>query len=254
MKNTLFLFYFLGAFVLTSNAQAPEYNDLIVYFADGDFEKLMKVATKYTGGDDTRKDATPYLYLSKANLEISKGGDLSEKYPRAFKDAIKFAGKCLQKDKEGSVYTDNLAHFTSCKIAVFEQMRNLTESDDFGRLSGVIPLMEKIEKQEVGTAFLKAVAKFRRGDKGGYKTEEKVALEKLENFDSSTITESENDDIDIANKKKIDRQVLQFGVLQYAKLLVERGEVSKAKDVLGKVAQWFEGDEKFKKEYDKIVN
>ena len=65
---------------------------------------------------------------------------------------------------------------------------------------------------------------------------------------------SDDDDLDMEEKKKVDREVFMFGVIQYAKLLVERGEVSAAKDVMGKIAQWFEGDEKFKREYDKIVN
>ena len=153
MKKFTLLFFFIGAFTFLSNAQPPEYGDLNVYYADGNYEKLIKAAMKYTTGDKTRKHALPYLYLSMANLEISKGGDLAEKYPRAFKDAIKYAGKCIQKDKEGTVYAQNIPHFTKCKKGVFEQMRNLAESNDYGRLTGVIPLMEKIREERSWNSF-----------------------------------------------------------------------------------------------------
>lgn len=252
MKKITLLLMLLGAFQFSSFSQAPEYDDLHVYFADGDFEKLLKVAEKYTTGDKTRKDAIPYLYLSKANFEISKGGDLLEKYPRAFKDAVKYAGKCIQKDKTGEVVEENVAHFTSLKENVFEQLRNLTESNDFGRLSGVIPLMEKIDKQDVGTAFLKSIAKYRRGDKGGFKTERLVAMEKLANLDMSTLVLDDTDDIDIANKKKIDRASLKFGILNFVKVLVEKGEKSEAKSLMNKIKHLFEEDKGFMREYNKL--
>ncbi len=254
MKKITFLLYFIGAFSLLSHAQRPEYNDLVVYFADGDFEKLLKVAEKYTTKDDCRKDALPYLYLSKANLEISKGGELLEKYPRAFKDAIKYAGKCLKYDKDGDVFNSNLAHFTACKAGIFEQMRNLTEADDFGRLSGVIPLMEKMDKNDVGTAYLKAVAKYRRGDKGGFKTEEKVAEEKMKMLDPDSFKINEYDDVDVIKQKKVNRELFVFCVVQYAKVVVEKGEKTKATKLINQIAPWFEEDEKMMKQLKPFIS
>ncbi len=255
MKKITLLFYLIGLLTTFSFAQRPEYNDLVVYFADGDLEKLLKEAEKYTTDDDSRKDAIPYLYLSKANFEISKGGDLSEKYPRAFKDAVKYAGKAIQKDDDNqTMYNANLAHFTMVKKEVFEQIRNLVESDDYGRLMGVLPLMEKIEKEEVGTAFLKAVAKYQRGDKSGFRIEQKVAMTKLENFDTGTLVLSDDDTVEEAAKKKVDREVFKFGIVQYAKTLVVMEETSEAKAILGKIKQLYEDDKNFMKEYNKIVN
>jgi len=246
MKKITLLFYFIGALSISLNAQSPDYGDLTVYFADGNFEKLLRVAEKYTTNDNTRKDAIPYLYLSKANLEISKGGYLLEKYPRAFKDAIKYASKCIKYDTDGAVFESELEHFRKCKEGVFEQMRNLTEADDFGRLTGVIPLMEKLEKYEVGTAFLKAVAKYRRGDKSGFRTEESIAnLILNEKFDPNSIKMSDYDNVEVAKKKKLDRQVILFGIEQYCMLVVEKGEKQKAKNLLKQMEPWFKDDKKY---------
>ena len=152
------------------------------------------------------------------------------------------------------MYNANLAHFTMVKKEVFEQIRNLVESDDYGRLMGVLPLMEKIEKEEVGTAFLKAVAKYQRGDKSGFRIEQKVAMTKLENFDTGTLVLSDDDTVEEAAKKKVDREVFKFGIVQYAKTLVVMEETSEAKAILGKIKQLYEDDKNFMKEYNKIVN
>ena len=261
MQNTLMkkiaLLLFVASTIFGATAQRPDYQDLNIYFADGDYEKLISKAENYTQDDDSRKDALPYLYLSKANFEISKGGDqeLAEEFPRAYKDAIKYASKAIQKDDgERSMYYANLAHFTDLKAAVYEEIINLVAADDFGRLLGSIPLMEKLDKGEVGTAFLKAVAKYHRGDKSGFKIEQKLAYELFEKMDTGGLVLSDDDTIEQADKKKIDREVFKFGMIQYAKLLVQMGEVSEARNVLGKIKQLYEKDENFMEEYNKIVN
>ncbi|MDX1349509.1 MAG: hypothetical protein R3279_04640 [Putridiphycobacter sp.] len=256
MKKIAFLVLVLAT-TFNSEAQRPDYQDLNIYFADGDYEKLLSKAEKYTQDDDCRKDALPYLYLSKANFEISKGGDqaLAEEFPRAYKDAIKYASKAIQKDDEArTMYYANLGHFTALKNAVYEEIINLVAAEEYGRLLGTLPLMEKLEKDDVGTAFLKAVAKYHRGDKSGFKIEQKTAQALFDNMDTGSLVMSKDDSVEEADKKKIDREVFKFGVLQYAKLLVQIEEVSEARNVLGKIKQLYEKDENFMSEYNKIVN
>ena len=242
---------------MNANAQPPTYDDLVILYADANYEKLLKKAEKYTLSDKTRKDAIPYLYLSKANFEISKGGEQEEllnKYPRAFKESIKYAGKCIQKDKEGTVLADNMAHFTALKVVVTEILRNLAESGDFGRLMGQIPLMIKVDKMDVGVYYLKAAAYYYKKDITGMKKTAKLADEMLANADPNAYTISDDDDHDLTNKKKADREMLKLGVINYARALVLARQKEGAKDIMGKVKQWFEEDEEFKSVYDEIVN
>jgi len=257
MKHITLLLLFIGGFLLNANAQPPTYDDLVILFSDADYEKLLKKAEKYTQSDKSRKDAIPYLYLSKANFEISKGGEQEEllaKYPRAFKESIKYAGKCIQKDKEGIVVADNMAHFTNLKVVVTEILRNLAESGDFGRLMGQIPLMIKVDKKDVGAYYLKAAAYYYKKDITGMKKTAKIADEMLKASDPNAFTISEDDDFDLTNKKKADINMLKLGVINYARALVLARQKEGAKDIMGKVKQWFEEDEEFKSVYDEIVN
>lgn len=254
-KHLTLLLIFLGGFYFKSNAQPPTYDDLVILYADGDYEKLMKKSYKYTDSDDTRKDPLPYLFLSKGNYEVWRnGGELAEKYPRAYKEAIKYAGKCIQKDKEGTVYQDNLGYFVKLKVTVVEQLRNLAEASDWGRLMGTLPLMDKVDKEDIGAKYLKAAAQYYRSDKSGMKTTAKEAEELLANADPNHFTISEDDDVDLTDKKKIDLEMLKLGVIYYAQALVDSRRVDDAKKLMGQVAQWYPDDAEFKAKYDEIVN
>ena len=256
MKKIALLFFTMAT-LFSVTAQRPDYQDLNIYFADGDYEKVISKAMKYTQKSDCRKDALPYFYLSRANYEISKGDDqeLTKKFPRAYKDAIKYASKALQKDDSNkTLYKSNIRFFGKLKSIVFEDIQNLVATEEYGRLAGTLPLMDKLEKNEVGTAYLKAVAKYYRGDEGGFRSESERATGLLDAMDMGTLIIQEGEDPYVSEKKKIDRDVFKFGILQYAKVLVQQDEISEARKVLGKVKQIYEDDKNFMEEYNKIVN
>ena len=72
-------------------------------------EKLLKKADKYAMADDTRKDAIPYLFLSKANYEINKDWIayhlkrdvwISKKFTKIFGKKREYGSKILKKHKD----------------------------------------------------------------------------------------------------------------------------------------------------------
>ena len=83
-----------------------ELNQLLVWYVDGKYEKVLFKAIRYTEDDDQKKHPVPYLYMAKAYLAIhnSDDSDLRESYEvdkmKALKNALKYAGKFVKKDKE----------------------------------------------------------------------------------------------------------------------------------------------------------
>ena len=83
-----------------------ELNQLLVWYVDGKYEKVLYKAIRYTEDDDQKKHPVPYLYMAKAYLAIhnSDDSDLRESYEvdkmKALKNALKYAGKFVKKDKE----------------------------------------------------------------------------------------------------------------------------------------------------------
>jgi len=255
MKNLFLLCLFAGGFIINVNAQPPKFDDLVVLFADGNYEKLLKKAENYTQSDKTKKNPIPYLYLSKANYEIAReGGKLVEKYPKAGRDALKYAGKCISKDKDGTVYKENLAYFTTLKLNIIEEIRNLVDTQEWSKLSGKLLAIKKVDKNDIGHHYLAAALAYHTKDRKKFASEAKLAEEKLTNADPSHFTINEDDDVDLNEKKKADLEMLKIGVMAYADALILSKQKPAAKDLMGKVAQWYEKDEEFKAKYDEIVN
>ena len=81
-------------------------NQLLMWFVDEKYEKVLFKAIRYTEDDKQKKHPVPYLYMAKSYLGIhnSDDNDLRETYEvdklKALKNALKYAGKFVKKDKE----------------------------------------------------------------------------------------------------------------------------------------------------------
>lgn len=242
MKNIFFLSLFLVGFAFNSNAQPPLYDDLLIYYADGDYEKLVSKAEKYQDNDKTKNDALPYLYSSKANFEMSKDQKYDEDYPKAFNDAISDAGKAIKKDKDGSMYADHKPYFTELKSYLVEVIQNMVDQQDYSRLRGTVMKMKRLDPNDIGSQFLLGACQYQIKDKGSGKITIKEAQKLLDAVES------------VDDWREVDFEMMRIGVLEYAGYLVQARQCEKAREILNKVKQWFEEDEIFMSKYDEIVN
>lgn len=238
-KAVLFLVFAIGL-ISPVIAQPPTYDDLLIYYADGDYEKLLKKAESYTLKDDTKNDPLPYLFLSKANFEMSKDQVWLEKYPKAYGDAIKYGGMCIKKDKDSTVYHEHIKYFTELKEAIVEEIVNIVETGQYPKLMGLIPKLHKIDVNDVGSYYLKAAAEIQNGDKSTAKETIKVANERLAQVKS------------IEGWREVDLRMLKLGIMEYAKAAVKINQRQTAIDTLNKVKQWFENDEEFMAYYNEF--
>lgn len=240
MKNLLFLMLIITG--LSASAQPPNYDDLLIYFADGDYEKVVDKAEKYMADDKTKNDALPYLYSAKANFEMSKDQKFLDDFPKAFNDAIGNAGKAIKKDKDGEMYADNEPFFTTLKEAVVEEIKNMVDAGDYSRLRGSVMKLQRLDPNDVGSYFLLTAAQYQIKDKGSAKITLKEAQLKLDEIQS------------VDGWREVDFEMMRIGVFEYSLYLVQMRQCDKAKELLNKVKQWFEKDEIFMSKYDEIVN
>ena len=238
----LFLIIFAGALTFNVNGQPPMYDDLLIYFADGDYVKLVSKAEKYMSDSDTKSDPLVYLYASKGNFEMSKDQKYEEDFPKAYNDAIKNAGKALKNDKDGSVFDEHKKYFTELKEAVVEELRNMVDVGDYSRMRGTIIKVQRLDPTDVGSQYLMAAAKYNLKDKSGGKEALKEAEAALAEVTS------------VEDWREVDLLMLRMGVLEYSKYLIDARQPDGAKTLLGKVKQWFEEDEIFMEFYNEYVN
>lgn len=246
--TAIFSFLFLS---MTAFSQAPEYKDLLILFSDGTFDsykKLVKEAEKYTLKDDSKKDIPPYFWLAKGLYKISISGEAGDddEFKNAYKDAIKFLGKGMQYDIKynNGAYTEEESEFVKMfQLTLFEQVNNEIQSPGGSRRAfGWVMKYSKITTNTVGANYMMGACKYEDNDKTSAREYWKTAESELTNIES------------IENWSEADRNMLKYGVLYSAAALKKTRQEDKAKELVGKVSQWFEEDEDWSDLYDEIVN
>ena len=248
MKYLVAILSFLFLSVTSLSFSQEDYKELVILYADGTFDsykKLVKQAEKFTLKEETKKDPQPYFWMAKGLYKISVSGTDEEEYKNAYKDAIKFLGKGIQYDykyNEGSYTAEESEFVEMFQMTLFETINNDLSAGDFKKGFGWVLKYSKISINTAGSNYLMGACKYEDGDKTGAREYWKKADEELASIES------------IENWTQADKNMLKYGVLYSAGALKRSRQEDKAKELVNKVAQWFEEDEDWEALYDEIVN
>ena len=226
---------------LNASAQAPEYDDLKILYADANYEKLVKVAENYSMKEDLKKDPLPCLWMAKGLYKVSLSGTDDEKFKNAYKEAITALGKAMKLDKDGTALADHQEFIEKFQASLVEMISNELAAGDFNKASGWVLKYYKITRNVVGTKYLDGATKFAKADKGGANTIWKEADALLAKITS------------IEDWSEADQVMLKMGVLETAGCYVKAKQKDKARVLLAKAAQFFEGDDEFKSRSEEIL-
>lgn len=238
MKNLLTL---LAAFLIGSIVVAQDYQDLLILKADGNWEKLIKEAEKYTLKSKTSDDPTPYYYLAYGQYKISFVGDRGDEYKNAYKDALSTVGKLNRKDDDGSVREKYSEFFDELKSSLMEIIENEFDAGEYRRAFGWVMRIYKFGRENISGKYIEAVCRYRNMDKATARSKWREAKELLKEADASQWSE-------------IDKKMIMFGMYESAKVLVESRQDDQAKEIMNLGAQYFEDNEEWNAWYDEIVN
>lgn len=225
-----------------SSAQAPDYDDLKILYADGKYEKLVTAADKYTLKEDLKKDPFPFMWLAKGLYKVSLSGTSDEKYKGAYKEAIAALGKSMKIDKDSACILVHKEFVDEFQMSIVERVNNDISANKIKDAAGWASKYYKITTHPLGPKYIEAAAKYKSADKGGAAMiwkECDVLMNKI---------------VDVTSWSKADLNLLKIGVIQTAECFVNARQKEKAVSLLNKVAPWFEGDEEFKEKYDEMVN
>lgn len=125
MKNLLTLGSL--ALCITASAQKHVYEDLLVMYVDEKYEKCIFKAEGYTMAEETKKDALPFLYMSMCFFEMSKREQYAVDYPRASRDALKWAEKYRKKDKEKEFFGNYEDYWAELNTTATQAGENLLD-------------------------------------------------------------------------------------------------------------------------------
>lgn len=241
MKNLLLLLTIVFATQYVS-AQPPTYDDLLIMFADEDYDKCLKKAERYTQKDDTKRDPLPYLYLSKCNFAISKDAEWKEKYPDAYKDAFSYAGRARRNDRDSTMYEEHRDYFSELKKSALEEILNLMDGENYGRALGSIFKVRMFAFEDVGSLFMLGACYLEKNN--GSKAFEMYndGMKELEKIKSLDGWRSE----DVVFLKK--------GIIYYSQSANRNYMQDNAKKAINAGYQWFQEDDEYQQVYDELIN
>lgn len=210
---------------------SKEYEDLWVLYIDEEYEKLVKKSKSITESDKTKKEPMPYLFMSMGYFEISKKEDMSEDYPKAFKDAMKYAGKWRKKDKKGTFVYDNKDYIADLREAGMEVAEGYLEDGSFSKAKGYYKYMTQFDPECPGSWLMYSFSLKKMNDFSG-------TQEAWDNYEMKLG--------DIARLGTEQQRLLKYGLITYAEDLYEEGKRSEARQLLKVGAEFYAEDNEYK--------
>lgn len=244
MKNVLTLLCLLFITQIAFS-QPPKYDDLKILYADANYEKLAKVASGYTESDKTGKDVIPYIFLAKGLYKISLSGTDDENFKNAYKDALKYMGKGMKYDlkyNDGATLDENSEFVDEIQKSLFELIDNELTTGSAQKAYGWAIRYQKITENSPGIKYVIGACKYKSDDKTTARALWQEADAELKEVNS------------IEDWSPADKSILKIGILHSAVALNDSRQQDKARELLNKVAHWFENDDDWKARYDELIN
>ena len=215
-----------------------ELNQLLMWYVDQKYEKVLFKAIRYTEDDKQNKHPLPYLYMAKAYLGVhnSDDPDLRESYEvdklKALKNSLKYAGKFVKKDKEieyiplEQEFLEDLRKETI--IAAETEMDNVkfTKAKSYYKYLTIIDEEDPGAWMMYGTVFL--ALKARRDADLAWET----AVNLLKDQQARGLTEGQ-------------LELLQYAFVMTIELLDELGDRAKAREFISLGDQFVGGDREY---------
>lgn len=207
----------LGLTGLKVSAQNKAVDDLKFLFVDEKYEKCIYKAEKYSDNDKYKKDPLIYVYAAMAYFEIAKNPDkYEEDYAKSpLKNALKYAYKFTKKDKEKEHVGEYMAFLNALKDSTNKLAQTYYLTDDYRKSNYFYRKIEKYDPEDAVVKLWVGITYYKNRNIGGSRIAFEEAMKQIKPGYEP------NETI---------RGVLPFGLKEYAELMKEQGEHSKAND------------------------
>lgn len=240
LSKSIFALIFVSTISYSASAQVVGGMNfkLEKLFIEEKYEDVAYKGINMVENDKYKKDPEIYLYIAMAWYEISQMNDeeMKEEYPKALRDAFKYAAKFAKKDKDGVWYEDNIDFFEDLKKAGIASAAEYID-DDKKRRNAVsdYKYMTKAIPDDPNLLFFKGVLEYMNRNTGQADRDVGMAMAAL-------IQKYENPKY---RPSKASKPVLEDGIVRWADIMMEQSYADSAK----KTIEW---GLKFLPESDKI--
>jgi tetratricopeptide (TPR) repeat protein len=215
-----------------------ELNQLLVWYVDEKYEKVLFKSIRYTEDDDQSKHPVPYLYMAKGYLGIhnSDDSDLRETYEvdklKALKNALKYAAKFVKKDKEVEYVPQEQEFLEDLRKETIIAAETEMDNGKFTKAKSYYKYLTTIDEEDpgawmmYGTVFL--ALKARRDADNAWET----ASNLLKDQQARGLTEGQ-------------RELLQYAFVMTIQTLDEMGDRAAARTFIALGDEFVGGDREF---------
>ncbi|MDA0939963.1 MAG: hypothetical protein O2990_03075 [Bacteroidetes bacterium] len=215
-----------------------ELNQLLVWYVDEKYEKVLFKAIRYTEDEEQKKHPVPYLYMAKGYLGIhnSDDSDLRETYEvdklKALKNSLKYAGKFVKKDKEMEYVPQEQEFLEDLRKETIIAAETEMDNGKYTKAKSYYKYLTTIDEEDpgawmmYGTVFL--ALKARRDADNAWET----ASNLLKEQQARGLTEGQ-------------RELLQYAFVMTIEMLDEMGDRAAARTFISLGDQFVGGDREF---------
>jgi len=240
MKH-LFSIAVLATLHLSAQAQKGVYQDLLMMYVDEKYERCIHKAMGYTENNATKRDPLPFLYVAMCYHEMSKAESYLADYPKASREALKWAEKYRRKDKDLEYFKEYEDFWASLnKAAVDEGENELDNPKGLSRARQVFLSMTKYYPENPGPWLLLAVCQH----KANLAREAEVSIKE---FDKALQAAG-----DISKLPPDQRKTLKTALIRFADLMTEKGMKDQARKYVAFGKDHFMDQPDFKGLYDTL--
>lgn len=243
MKKMLFIATLLFGSIAGTIAQ--EYEDLLALVVNEEFEKARKKAGKYMESDKTKKDPLPYLYFAEASYRMSLNNKYANTYPKAFKEALSYAGKFRKKDKNNAYKEESREFFEELKVVIAEEVENYWDQDSEKGYKRALSLMKKVatfDPDDRGAGLMRAILEILTGNKSEGRKMLTKAWTRVEEIGTGSL---QFEDMTEQTQYNLKVSLMRYSVYK------KRTDLAKAQSIISFGHQYFyEENEDYQKEYD----
>ncbi|MBK9273010.1 MAG: hypothetical protein IPM49_00530 [Flavobacteriales bacterium] len=222
-----------------ANAQKHVYEDLLVLYVDENYEKCLGKAEGYTLNDNTKKDPLPYLYMSMCLYEMSKIEKYQADYPKAARDAVKWAEKYRKKDKNKEFFSNYEDYWADLNKMSMEQGENFYEEGSYSKAKSLFDGMVGYYPENPGAWIMLALSQYKSNlvKEGDLSMKEyaKAAL----NADTGSLPEDQ-------------KKLLKNALIRYSEHLNTKGMRDSARSTIALGKEHFMEDPDFKLQYEEL--
>ncbi len=246
MRKIFALLFIATSFISTANAQKEkdqesgnDYKDLLTLFVADKFERCLYKAEGYTLDDKTKKDALPYLFVSRCYYEMSKRDEFKAKYPNAFKDSMKFITKYAVKDKDKVYYSEYGDFISELRASAIGEAENLFETEKYTKSKAIYDQLTKLDPNDAGAMIMLSLNQTALKAKKEAETAMSSAKTTLENKSAS--------------RGKEQLLLLKSSLINLATSLNNSGKKEDAKTWIEFGQEYFKDDKEFNLAYETIA-